>query len=927
MSLWKIISIGNSEGSIFFDEKRKTLRPGCGETEINIDDIGVKEFVFDSGLGKISDSEDSFLFLFTEVCPFTENFKLKAKFTVLPSDHIPDFQTGYGIAVVDTVISKNRSSRFRNQLEVGRFRTSGGFQHASGVRVVSGYTDKNALDQFGRILDSSRRFGNQKDMDAIEPGDISVFLLEKNDEGFILSENDETVFFPGHDFLCRQEEKYFYAGFFIAGKVTVKVSEIQFSKSTGKIGNVPEGYLKSQVMDYPYERDLIPFCMGIDEFLEEFCERCKENEYRIQKGILKLTRGILIPRDKKKIRLIGSGETILDGLEIKEKIPLLTVLGSDCELEGITFQNSKSCGVHICGNHNTVKDCEAMKNGDTGFLICSFPGEPKEAWPCDNKIINCVSHDNCDTAFCNADGFGAKLGVGPENELIKCVAHHNVDDGFDLYTKAYIGYIAPVKLTDCTAYRNGLLSDGSFSRKYSGSGFKLGGENIGVKHILTRCRAYKNNGPGINRNSNPFPVLVKCWEWSNNMGRGVVWRSKAMCRRIFSKSYVKKSQIPDVQNRKNLMFLIPSLSCGGAERVTVHLANALCEKYNVSIIYYSAREKTYDTKTAINKILLDRKRPDRFFAIRVIRKLLRFFGWNNGFDRLCDKIRNMFFISCIQKKVEDLNIDTVISMLDYPNMVNAKLRVRHKIMSERNDPSAKGEAYFSLEKASFSKADAVVFQTERVKEMFDEEIRRKGHVIGNPVSIPFSAGPAMPGKIVNVGRLHCQKNQKILIEAFAGFHKTHPSYRLYLYGQGEMESELKALKDTLHLENFVFFEGYHEDIYEQIKDAEFFVLSSDYEGSSNSLMEALAMGIPCISTDCTGSAELITDGENGLLVPVGDKTALKKAMEKMADDPELRSKFAEKSLIRSRKYGIGEIVKQWEELLQKEDIYAVSKAR
>ena len=83
-------------------------------------------------------------------------------------------------------------------------------------------------------------------------------------------------------------------------------------------------------------------------------------------------------------------------------------------------------------------------------------------------------------------------------------------------------------------------------------------------------------------------------------------------------------------------------------------------------------------------------------------------------------------------------------------------------------------------------------------------------------------------------------------------------------------------------------EGNRPDVQEQIQDAEMFVLSSDYEGLSNALLEALAIGIPSISTNCAGSDEIIIDGENGLLIPVGDEKALYKAMGKLADDIELR---------------------------------------
>ena len=170
---------------------------------------------------------------------------------------------------------------------------------------------------------------------------------------------------------------------------------------------------------------------------------------------------------------------------------------------------------------------------------------------------------------------------------------------------------------------------------------------------------------------------------------------------------------------------------------------------------------------------------------------------------------------------------------------------------------------------------------------------------------------------MTVGRLHPQKNQAMLIRAFAEFLKDHPGYTLSLYGEGELEAELKELAAGLGVEKSVIFHGNIENIHPEIADAEMFILPSDYEGLSNALLEAMMMGIPCISTACEGSTDVIRTGENGLLVPVGDETALLDAMCRLADDKALRERIGKEG----RKTGEGfrkeAVVEKWIEVIEK----------
>ena len=136
-------------------------------------------------------------------------------------------------------------------------------------------------------------------------------------------------------------------------------------------------------------------------------------------------------------------------------------------------------------------------------------------------------------------------------------------------------------------------------------------------------------------------------------------------------------------------------------------------------------------------------------------------------------------------------------------------------------------------------------------------------------------------------RDNIRNSHVFLIKAFADVSKNFPDYKLVIYGDGSRKDEYIKLAESLGVAEKVSFPGYVTDIGGKIADASLFVLSSDYEGMPNALMEAMALGLPCISTDCPcgGPRFLIKDGVNGLLVPVGDREALGEAMRKILDSP------------------------------------------
>ena len=171
--------------------------------------------------------------------------------------------------------------------------------------------------------------------------------------------------------------------------------------------------------------------------------------------------------------------------------------------------------------------------------------------------------------------------------------------------------------------------------------------------------------------------------------------------------------------------------------------------------------------------------------------------------------------------------------------------------------------------------------------------------------------------VVAAGRLVEQKNHVNLFYAFRDFLHHYPDYVLHLYGQGELEQDLRELAEKLNIKESVIFEGFHENILNEIKDAGMYVLSSDYEGISNSLLEAMAMGMPVISTDCPsgGSKMCIQNGVNGILVPVAESDALAAAMEKIASSEDFATQIGKEATKVRDRFSMQNIVEQWIELL------------
>lgn len=354
---------------------------------------------------------------------------------------------------------------------------------------------------------------------------------------------------------------------------------------------------------------------------------------------------------------------------------------------------------------------------------------------------------------------------------------------------------------------------------------------------------------------------------------------------------------------QKIMFAISSLGSGGAERVVSTLANELTARgYAVSILLIAGSDQVYPLSEQIQVISLNceenaeqpllKRYPDRLRKIRTVLK-----------DTAPDVV--ISFMS-------ETSIDVCLSALGLAIPI---------LVSERNDPSIDppSRAKRLLRRFAYLRADSFVFQTPDAQAYFSGSIQKRSRIILNPLASALPepyAGPREK-RIVAVGRLNPQKNYPLLVDAFREFLGEHPDYVLEIYGRGDLEQQLRTRISQLGLEDRVILKGFCAQVHNAIRNAAFFVMSSDFEGMPNALMEAMALGLPCICTDCPcgGPRMLIRDGENGLLVPVGDGASLANAMSRLADNPELAQTLGKQAALLREWANVNTIVDQWQEMI------------
>ena len=279
-----------------------------------------------------------------------------------------------------------------------------------------------------------------------------------------------------------------------------------------------------------------------------------------------------------------------------------------------------------------------------------------------------------------------------------------------------------------------------------------------------------------------------------------------------------------------MLFICDTMGSGGAERVIATLSNGFVEKgHSVSILMLSsvATESFYELNSQISLLTL-----------------------TNNESRFFKKAKQ------IRRAVIENKPDVVISFLSYVCIYTWWALKGTKIpyiVSERNDPNQRDKIKQFLLNKSFKNAAGCVFQTEDALNWYSRIVKTKSIIIHNPVSLDFVPTdiPHKKNQILYVGRLNEQKNCSMLIDAFGIFVKNHPEYSLKMYGDGPLlDSLLMQIKDK-SLEDKIEILPSSKRWQKDECDSAIFALSSRYEGMPNVLTEALSLGIPSVSTNCT----------------------------------------------------------------------------
>lgn len=263
------------------------------------------------------------------------------------------------------------------------------------------------------------------------------------------------------------------------------------------------------------------------------------------------------------------------------------------------------------------------------------------------------------------------------------------------------------------------------------------------------------------------------------------------------------------------------------------------------------------------------------------------------------------------------NLQSAYLTLAMPKKIYCKA-----IYSERGDPYDKEYSGLlgKIRDWTVKGMDGLVFQSEGARDFFDEKIRAKSVVIHNSVEVPVDKYPVPLNRrkcIVSAGRLHEQKNYDLLIDAFAKIASDFPEYELVIYGDGDLRESLQKKIHDYGLNERISLLSACKDLWDKIKDASLFVLSSDFEGMPNALMEAMALGIPSVSTDCRpgGARTLIEDGVNGFVVPRMDIDALAEKMKYVLEHPEVAKTISEGGRKIAETHDEKRTFDKWEEFL------------
>ncbi len=356
-----------------------------------------------------------------------------------------------------------------------------------------------------------------------------------------------------------------------------------------------------------------------------------------------------------------------------------------------------------------------------------------------------------------------------------------------------------------------------------------------------------------------------------------------------------------------ILFISGNLTDGGAQRVISVASSYLADKgHDVTLLLYTRNEKEYPLSDKVKVISLAPS-PEEYKKISEVKRII-----------------------LTRKMIKKVSPQVAIGFLEggYGLFISSFGMKFKKVASARINPRfimEKKGLRASINRAWFKSADSIVLQTESQLDFMPDNMKSRCVVIANPIS--DEALKRVKGEteyencknIVMAGRLATQKDYPVMISAMKKVVAKHLDVTLSIFGKGPLEDNLQSMIDESGLSDNIFLKGWTNNTIDEYSKSDMYVMSSYFEGMPNALMEAMAMGLPCVSTDCeTGPSDIITDGENGFLVPIKDADTLSdriiRIIEMSPDKRRMMGENAHNTI--KEKFLSSKILSQWEDLFE-----------
>ena len=359
---------------------------------------------------------------------------------------------------------------------------------------------------------------------------------------------------------------------------------------------------------------------------------------------------------------------------------------------------------------------------------------------------------------------------------------------------------------------------------------------------------------------------------------------------------------------KTLMIVTGGLGTGGLERISCFVANKFCEK---------------GWKVVILTLL---QMPSKDKTFQILNNDVDVIHFEGDFDPLFHKYKAIkVWKKMIKKYTNQYRPDSILAMtfkigsmicLFAPKMAN-RVTVR-----EISDPKSKVRNQFvnRLTEHFCRNIKNVIFQTNWEQSCYHKKIQNKGVVIPNPLSIIINNhGSYKMKKFFTLSRLLInQKRQDVLVKAFALFHNTHPDYELEIYGKGDDKQIILKLIEEVNGQEYMHIFDPIPNIHEKVIDHRCFVMTSDFEGMSNALLECYSLGIPCISSDWPGVEDIVSNGVDGLIYKRQDVKQLAELMANVAEDDKLCSAITKNAIKNSYRFDENDVISRYCEVIEHE---------